>query len=164
MPSGNKPLPEPMLTQLSVTIWCYKATMSWYLKCYKISYNLISQFDKMSANVSKVYSKYLMAKRKMIKIISDFIVRVSSFPADGLALSDINFRTYMCMFECVFCVCACMCVSIQNFKVNIHCRVVPLKTWLIFSKIFMGQLHYVCCEFKLRLTHRLLPQGIWMKY
>ena len=25
----NKPLPEPMLTQISVTIWCHKTTMSW---------------------------------------------------------------------------------------------------------------------------------------
>ena len=28
VPSGNKPLPEPMLTQISVAIWQHKATMS----------------------------------------------------------------------------------------------------------------------------------------
>ena len=28
MPSGNKPLPEPMLTQFSVAIWRQYATMS----------------------------------------------------------------------------------------------------------------------------------------
>ena len=28
VPSGNKPLPEPMLTQISVTIRCHKATMT----------------------------------------------------------------------------------------------------------------------------------------
>ena len=28
VPSGNKPLPEPMLTQISVTIWRHNATMS----------------------------------------------------------------------------------------------------------------------------------------
>ena len=28
MPSSNKPLPEPMLTQISVTIWCHYATRS----------------------------------------------------------------------------------------------------------------------------------------
>ena len=27
VPSGNKPLPEPMLTQISVAIWCHLATM-----------------------------------------------------------------------------------------------------------------------------------------
>ena len=27
MPSGNKPLPEPMLTQIHVAIWCHKATI-----------------------------------------------------------------------------------------------------------------------------------------
>ena len=28
MPSGTKPLPEPMLTQIYDTIWCHKATVS----------------------------------------------------------------------------------------------------------------------------------------
>ena len=28
VPSGNKPLPEPMLTQIYVTIWLHQATMS----------------------------------------------------------------------------------------------------------------------------------------
>ena len=28
VPSGTKPLPEPMLTQISVAIWCHYATMS----------------------------------------------------------------------------------------------------------------------------------------
>ena len=28
--SGGKPLPEPRLTQSSVTIWCLYATLSWY--------------------------------------------------------------------------------------------------------------------------------------
>ena len=31
VPSGNKPLPEPMLTQISdsdLAIWCHQATMS----------------------------------------------------------------------------------------------------------------------------------------
>ena len=28
VPSGNKPLPEPMLTKIYVAIWCHKATMS----------------------------------------------------------------------------------------------------------------------------------------
>ena len=29
VPSGNKPLPEPMLTQIYVAIWCHSATMWW---------------------------------------------------------------------------------------------------------------------------------------
>ena len=29
VPSGNKPLPEPMLNQISVAIWCHYATMSY---------------------------------------------------------------------------------------------------------------------------------------
>ena len=28
VPSGNKPLPEPMLTQISVAIWCHQAAMT----------------------------------------------------------------------------------------------------------------------------------------
>ena len=30
VPPGNKPLIEPMLSQMHVIIWCYKATMRWY--------------------------------------------------------------------------------------------------------------------------------------
>ena len=30
VPSGTKPLPEPVLTQIYVNIWCHQATMSWY--------------------------------------------------------------------------------------------------------------------------------------
>ena len=29
VPSGNKPLPEPVLTQIYVAIWCHQAKMSW---------------------------------------------------------------------------------------------------------------------------------------
>ena len=30
VPSGNKPLPDPMLTQIYVTIWCHQATMNYF--------------------------------------------------------------------------------------------------------------------------------------
>ena len=33
MPSGTKPLPEPMLTKICVAIWHHKATMSWGAVC-----------------------------------------------------------------------------------------------------------------------------------
>ena len=34
-PSGNKPLHEPLLTQICVPIWCHSVTMSWNLQRWK---------------------------------------------------------------------------------------------------------------------------------
>ena len=35
VPSGNKPIPEPMLNNIYVTIWCQQATMCWTWRSLK---------------------------------------------------------------------------------------------------------------------------------
>ena len=45
VPSGNKPLPDPMLSQISVAIWRQYATMSSTLRCWSLG-----KFGGMSFN------------------------------------------------------------------------------------------------------------------
>ena len=40
-PSGNKPLSEPMLTQIYVTIWCHLATICWSHPCIYDQHKLL---------------------------------------------------------------------------------------------------------------------------
>ena len=50
VPLGNKPLPEPMLTQKRAAIWCNWAILSWYIFSYVIIYNFAAICDWMKLN------------------------------------------------------------------------------------------------------------------